>query len=406
MPSPADARRDVERGARIAAVALIAVTLWRLIAVAAAGAPSYHATFDDAPSARTRDSLAALVRAGETVTWSGSVSALAAMAEGIRQPGPAVRLSVVADAVVAASDALGLLDSLSAGGSSLTLAAGGEDLPFSVTLAAGRTRAVVSGHDAPAPERILVLARVSWESKFVVAALEEAGWDVDTRLRLSDTITIAQGSGTAPSLLRHAVVVVLDPLTAAEAAAIMRFVRGGGGLLVSGRANASSALAAIAAGRTEREIPPESRTFIEVDPLTALPLHAFATVRVDALVLDSRGTARALVARREGSGRVVQSGYADTWRWRMEGEPGSVEAHRRWWSRLVTLALPTSAVPSSLSASDEGTPLAALVNALGESREAAPGSTPRGPAIPAWLGALILLLLLTEWALRRLRGVP
>lgn len=403
MRSPADARSDLESAARLAAVALLAVALWRLAVVAAAGAPAHHATFDGAPSARTRDSLAALARAGEVVTWDGGVSSIAAMAEGVRQPGPAVRLSVVADSIVAASDALGLLDSLNAGGSTLTLVAGGEEESASFTLAAGSTRAVVTSRETPAPARLLVIARVSWESKFVVAALEEAGWAVDTRLKLADTISVAQGSATTPSLARHSVVVVLDSVTAADAAAIARFVRGGGGLVISGRANASRALGALVAARSEREIPPESRAFIEVDPLTALPLHALAAPGADGFVLESRGTARALVASREGNGRVVQSGYGDTWRWRMEGEAGSVEAHRRWWSRLVALALPTPA--TAPSATSEGAPLAALVHTLGESREAVSGPTQRGPAIPLWLGASILLLLLAEWVLRRLRGV-
>ena len=49
-------------------------------------------------------------------------------------------------------------------------------------------------------------------------------------------------------------------------------------------------------------------------------------------------------------------------------------------------------------------PRAALTQRLGPRTPDAPAPSPRSPALPAWLGALVLLLLLGEWASRRARG--
>ena len=98
-----------------------------LVLLAGGASRPHHARLDGAPTAAVRDSLAAIARSGERVTWSGAVSALAAMAEGAREPQPVVRVSVVSDAFAVLGDTLGVLDSLGAGGGTITLAAGGED---------------------------------------------------------------------------------------------------------------------------------------------------------------------------------------------------------------------------------------------------------------------------------------
>ena len=280
-----------------------------------------------------------------------------------------------------------------------------------------------------------MIGRAGWEAKFVVAALEESGWRVDARLRLSDSMNVAQGTAGAPTIATHAAVVVLDTAVGAQAAIITRFVRSGGGLVLSGEAVRASAFAAIAPARGGRLLAPLHRSLDEGDPLDALALNALTSPRADAIALESRGAVpptssvattssptaaagatHAIAARREGSGRVIQSGYSDTWRWRMEGGPGSVVAHREWWSRLVALAIPTpgpathgiatdegSAFP--MLTADEGAPLAALTAALGTAVDPPARSGPRAPVLPLWLGAFVLLVLLAEWALRRTRGV-
>lgn len=394
------------------ALAAVIVTVARLAGSRGEEAAPIHARFVGAPSATVRDSLAALARSGDRVTWSGDVTAVAAMAEGTREPRPAVRLAIVADSFAVVADTLGALDSLGAGGGTVTIAAGAEDEEAVATTSHGAftvrelgTRARTIADAAPEPGRLLVLGRAGWEAKFVVAALEEAGWRVDTRLRLSDTMQVTQGSAGAPTLGTHAVVVVLDTALGGAAPSIARFVRAGGGLVMAGEGAGSAALAALAPARVDARLAPESRTFVDVDPLHALPLLALGAPRRDALVLETRDDARAIAARREGLGRVVQAGYADTWRWRMEGEPGSVTAHREWWSRLVALALPTPVGTQARAAADDGAPRAALVQALGAASEAPRATRSGAPLLPAWLGAGILLLLLAEWALRRTRGV-
>jgi len=53
----------------------------------------------------------------------------------------------------------------------------------------------------------------------------------------------------------------------------------------------------------------------------------------------------------------------------------------------------------------ESAPYAALVEALGEPTGEVAGGAQQPPAgLPMWMGAAILLLLLSEWLSRRLRG--
>ena len=79
-----------------------------------------------------------------------------------------------------------------------------------------------------APGRVFVLGRVGWEAKFTIAALEEAGWEVDARLRLADTLFVTQGASRTPVPGMHAAVVALDTVLGAAAAQLTRFVRAGG----------------------------------------------------------------------------------------------------------------------------------------------------------------------------------
>jgi uncharacterized membrane protein len=118
-----------------------------------------------------------------------------------------------------------------------------------------------------------------------------------------------------------------------------------------------------------------------------------------------------VAARRVGAGRVIQIGYEDLWRWRMQGEEGAVRDHRLWWSRMVGAAAatdraadgPVSPTRASLEAPSSA-PLAELVQALGPAVDAdAPSSDSPTPLAP-WLGVLILGALLGEWASRRARG--
>jgi hypothetical protein len=401
-------RRRVEGVLRGAAIALLVVVLVRMILASTAdGASAVHVRAEGGLTVQARDSLAALARSGQRVTWSGSVSPIAAASEPVRDPSARTRIAVAGTAAVL-NDSLGPLDSLGTGGGSLTTSG----LAGAVRVSAERTEARTLPTLGPAPGRVLVLGRVGWESKFVVAALEEAGWTVETRLRLSDSLRITQGGGD-PAIATHAAVVVLDSALGADAAAITRFVRAGGGVVLSGAGARSSALAALAPASAGAEVAGESDAFERDEPRHALPFRPLTRLRADAVLLERRDDAAAIAARRVQAGRVVQSGYAETWRWRMQAERDGPSGHRAYWNQLVATAaaapravatVPTSAAPAAAARSSDEAPLAALVQQLGAPVTDAPPTAPTIPSIPAWLGALVLLLLLAEWASRRARG--
>jgi hypothetical protein len=133
--------------------------------------------------------------------------------------------------------------------------------------------------------------------------------------------------------------------------------------------------------------------------------YPVSSLKQDAVTLERRGDGIAVAARRVGAGRVVQMGYDDSWRWRMAGAPGSENAHREWWSRLVSAVAYAPSAPSTTRVTDESAPLARLVDAIGPARPTAAGVTDRAPVDRRILIALMMILLLAEWASRRLRGL-
>lgn len=416
MRSRAESRRTAEWVARGAAVALLAVALWRALAsFGDAAPPRVHASAAGALEAIGRDSLAALSRAGFAVSWSGAPHAVAAMAEPVREPAAGWRISVVADTTALLADELGALDSLGAGGGAVRAAG----VRGALLVRDGPTVARLAAPASVSLGRVLVHGRAGWEAKFVVAALEEQGWEVDARFRLGDAISVTQGNAGAPSPARHAAVVVLDSVVGSDAAAIARFVRAGGGLVMAGAGARAPALQALAPARAGRLQPAPERSFEGVEPRHALPLHPLTSLREDAVAIEARDGATAVAARRVGAGRVVQVGYGETWRWRMQGEGRSVEEHRAYWSGIVgaaaaarpvaddVAAAAASAPEPTPSAAPNAAPLAEAVQALGPALDAPPvGVSPSATAnrLPAWLAPLILLLLVGEWASRRSRG--
>jgi len=412
MRSPAERRIPWERAARGAALALVLLSL--LLALRTRGdasALSVHFAGALDPSARVRDSLGARARAGDAVRWSGEVAAVATASEPLRDPSARTVVSAVSDGALALGDSLGELDSLPAGGGAITASG----LRGAVRAREGRTGASSAAPAAVVPGRVLVLGRVGWDSKFVIAALEEAGWSVDARLRLSDTLRLSQGDVRAPTIALQSVVVALDTVLGADAAALTRFVRAGGGLVLSGEAAAAPALAAILPARAGARLEGEPGAFDASEPQHALPMRTLARAGPDAVILERRDGAIAVAARRIAAGRVLQSGYEETWRWRMQAGGTGAQDHREWWSRLVagaaasatagaTASTDASADAGPVASPDESAPRAALVQRLGPPVSAAP-VTPSDPrALPLWMGAIILVLLVAEWASRRARG--
>jgi hypothetical protein len=90
----------------------------------------------------------------------------------------------------------------------------------------------------------------------------------------------------------------------------------------------------------------------------------------------------------------------------MAGASGSENAHRDWWARVVSAVAyaPPASAATTLDG-PAGAPLANLVDRLGPARER-PAAGAAGHSIDRrWLLAAIMILLLAEWASRRLRGL-
>ena len=438
MPSRAENERDgvAERARRVAemllramALAALAALLWRALRPpdatggdVATGdvtpalqrwtltAPAQvRVVFDRAPNALTRDWIRALAHAGSEARWSASrpIRAAAVVAEPAPEPSGAtrVRFAAAGGDPVAIGDAAGLLDSLSRGGpAELELAS----VAGSVRASGTTFSAATAVRDSLALKPVLVLGAAGWESKFTIAALEERGWHVASRVRVAPNVEVTQGPLGAIDTSRYSAVVALDSTAATSASAIARYARQGGGVILAGTAARMGGASTVAAGGVGRRIAGVAGAVASAAPRTGLGVFPVTSLAPDAVALESRETAVAVAARRVDAGRVVQSGYDETWRWRMAGGDDAVAAHREWWSRLVAAVAYAPLVarrPASDAVIDE-TPLASLIDALG------PASAMDSPITPARDGtrttrllfALVVGALLIEWASRRLRG--
>jgi hypothetical protein len=455
MPSPAErrARRRValERALRAVAVASLGVALWRWTRPAPAAAAAVpevaeggaigdalarwtrapaaagHASLDALPDPVTRDWLRALAGAGMRVGWSAArAPSLAVSGERAREPGGDVLVRVASPPglAVAVGDEAGTLDSVRAGraGAGVALGAAGD------TLVARAGGAVARAAGAPAPRlgQVLVLARAGWEGKFVVAALEERGWAVRARLAVAPGVVVEQGAAAvALDTATTAAVVALDSASLATSGTgrLAAYVRAGGGLVLAG--NAARAAGALAVARGGDSVPGVPGALVGEAPRRGLALRPLAGLADGAVVLERRpspsgipatGAPVAAAARRVGAGRVVQLGYADTWRWRLAGDDGAPEAHRRWWSGVVgAAAYAPAAAPADTAGATGGdaldpAPLASAVAALGPPSPAPARAAAGGPArshVPdAALLATALAAVLAEVASRRsIRGL-
>jgi hypothetical protein len=245
---------------------------------------------------------------------------------------------------------------------------------------------------------VVVLGMAGWESRFVVQALEERGWSVESRIALAPGRFTTRGRPFPLDTARQAAVIALDSSAVSFAAEIHRFVESGGGLVVGDYAGpflqrtAPASVGALVRPAASRVSGPDFRE--------RLSFRRLGPLREGAVGLERRRGEVSLAAWRVRAGRVVQAGYRDTWRWRMEGGDGGAAEHRTWWAGLVaTVAYRSGAV---LSGESNPAPLAALIQELGP-----PGALPEGapPARlwPAFL-AVFLTALLAEWTSRRLRG--
>ncbi len=351
---------------------------------------------DSVPDRAHRDWLGAIRAAETSVTWTARELAPVAIATAM-VPEPEGRIR----AVVGAADSSGtvLADGL---GPIDTIAAGGAQAARLLRTASGTVSAAAPGARATAPpvtpvrvRRVLLLGSAGWESKFAITALEEAGWAVDARIRVAPGVETRQGADISLDTARYSAVVALDGAAAPRAGAIERYVAAGGGAVLAGGAARLPAFAAITpAGATARRV---------AEPRSGFVLGG---VKVDAVVLESRAGLPLVAARRSGTGRVIASGYDETWKWRMQRADGAA-AHREWWTALVSAVAyaPPVRPVDSLGAGDPA-PVAALTAVLGPPSDPARGSAAPGSRLPTvWLlfGAL-LAALIGETVSRRLRG--
>ena len=294
-----------------------------------------HVQLDSVPSSLERAWLGALAGAGSSVTWSGDLPALMIDAQPVASPtgGIKARVAAPSGSSVVMGDDVGVVDTVRAANAGAALA---------LSSAAGSLTARVKGsvastipRDSVVLHKVLVIGDAGWESKFVVAALEEEGWKVDAFIRVAPGVDVTQGSAALIDTSRYSAVVALDGAASPYANRIIEFARSGGGVVLSPQAAALDALAPLRAGAVGGAAS-EARAIQASGSvnLATLALAPITSLRSDAIPLEKRGGAVAIAARRIGAGRALQFGYEDTWRWRMGGSEGAVRDHRVWWTGL------------------------------------------------------------------------
>lgn len=428
MPSRAEVRGRAEHVLRAMVIAILAVMLWRSLhpeadggarnltarevgtrklaewSVMSSAPSSIQLALDSVPSPIDRAWLSAIVGAGTRVLWKGDLSPLMVDAQPIPSPtgGTSVRVASSHSPVVLTDDA-GALDTLRAtnGGSTIVVDDAVGVIAARTSGAAGST----ISRDSVLLRKVLVLGNAGWETKYIAAALEEAGWKVDAVVRVAPGVQTTQGAAAPIDTSRYSAVIAVDGGAAPYAGGIAEFVRSGGGVVIGPGAAVLDAMSPIrvgAVGRASESRPASTGT---VDRAT-LPVRAIAPLRGDAVTLEARNGAATVAARRVGAGRVLQLGYEDTWRWRMTGGDDAVRDHRQWLSGLVSSVAYAPRVSRSVSVQTDEAPVADFVGAVGVSP-----SAPFAAAAPSratnWLLPLFLLLSLVlagEIGSRRLRG--
>ncbi len=368
--------------------------------------PRVHVALEHPPSRTEQEWLAALAGAGTAVEWSGSaLLPTAVTVEPRADPAGGAGVSVAAppDAHVVLRDTMGVLDTARADAHGVRLHVARPRA--AVESVVGPVIASAAGRDSLHLRRLLVLGSAGWETKFVTAALEERGWEVDTHMPVSPQTHVRQGGVTAIDTSRYSAVLVLDATAAPYAARIAPYVRSGGGLILWSPAATLAGLAPLAAGRPGTRIEDEGRAPRDEAPRDDLALVPVASLNADAVTLEGRGELIALAARRVDAGRVIQNGYVNSWRWRMAGGDDAPEMHRAWLAGLVARVAYTGRTTTDAPPTDPA-PLAAMIERLGPPATAwdAPAPTRRDAILP-WIFAAICAALLLEWLSRRTRGV-
>lgn len=380
-----------------------------------------HVLASQVPSDAGRALLSAASVVGVPVSWTDSTKngAVAIEARALIDPrgGYALRVAAPNGTAVAIRDSLGLIDTVRASGGGGSVVVG--RLAGSVSASSGSSRANTV---APTPQtirRVLLFAEPGWEAKFTTAALEERGWIVEARYAIGKNVAVTQGAPVAPDTSRYAAVIALDSSAAPQGAAIRRYALSGGGVIIAGAATTLREFGNMLPGRVGERQPGVPGALETDTPLSGLGWRPITPDSDAAIVARSprktNAATASIVARRFGAGRVIESAYDGVWEWRMAGPDGSLDAHRQWWSTLVSSV---AYAPEQVRDSS-GEP-------IGDSRDA-PGSVAPYADARARLGKsspmpvveartdggtrweLVLMLvtvvaLVAEWSSRRLRG--
>ena len=365
------------------------------------------------PDEGVRTWLTALRAAGTPVRWTPADSLPQTIIASEPVPGPdhprRITVAGAPSGVVVIGDALGIIDSSVVGaGTPRTVEARVSGDVF--VRVPGATLDAPSS-DSARTRAVLLIGRAGWEGRFTTAALEEAGWPVETEFVITPRGATGPAAGAGIAVrtrgatasldtARYAAVVALDASAVTRAVAIAAYVREGGGLILLPGADAG-ALRGLAPARAGNAFRGTLGGVLSASPREGLDGRALGALRDDAVVLERRGSLVTAAARRHEMGRVVMLAYEDLWRWRMEGGESAPDDHRAWWSGLVSSVAFSPAEPVSDSRGNPA-PLAAWYASLGEP-QAADSAVRRIPWTLLLL-TLCILALMTEWTSRRLRG--
>jgi len=369
-------------------------------------APSrVHVRIDHPPAGRDRDWLAALSGASTDVDWNGPKLVPTAISVEPRiDPAGGADVSVASpeNAMTVLADTLGALDSAKATRTGVR----GYIPKFRgiVDAMVGPVIARAARHDSIELHRLLVIGQAGWEAKFAVAALEERGWQVDAHLIVSPKGDVHQGRIADIDTAHYSAVVAIDSSAARYGDRIANFVKQGGGLVLWSPAARVRSLAAIAPGGAGTLIADEGEAVPDSAPRSGLELVPITALNPDAIVLEKRGGDVALAARRVGRGRVLETGYTNSWRWRMAGGADAQARHREWMAGLVALVA-SSGHRTVAAAPSDVAPLVTLIDELGPSKVSTESSSLDPAVVARWVFALACAALLLEWASRRIRGV-
>lgn len=368
-----------------------------------AGNVAIHATLPSTPEGWVVDWLSALAHSGRVVTWSGSPPAVAMSVEPIADPNGGARVDVAAPdgGVVSLRDDASPIDSVriaSLGGTIVTPIAVG-----TVRGQLGAQRMSAPADDSARTRAVMVVGAAGWEGKYIVSALEECGWPVIARFTVAPNVDVTQGAIQSLDTSRVSAVIAIDSTVQSLGPALERYVRSGGGLVLAGPSARANVVASLAPGSLGARTRPNVKPADTVR-LGSTGFYPVSRMTSDGIALERRAEGVAVAARRVDAGRVIQVGYDDSWRWRMAGANGSEAAHREWWSRVVAAVAYVPGGPPPASRAEETAPVAYLVDRLGPAR-AAPPSAPAAPVDRRIIITLIMILLLVEWASRRLRGL-